>query len=147
MVTDPDIIDAYRHDRAMTVEPGRPLAVVRARTTDDVATTLRLADEHHTPVVTRGAGTGLSGGSAAIDESITLSTRAMTAIDIDPAAMIATVEPGALNAEVKAAAQEHGLWYPPDPSSFEICSIGGNLATNAGGLCCCLLYTSPSPRD
>lgn len=136
MVTDPDIIDAYRHDRAMTVEPGRPLAVVRARTTDDVATTLRLADEHHTPVVTRGAGTGLSGGSAAIDESITLSTRAMTAIDIDPAAMIATVEPGALNAEVKAAAQEHGLWYPPDPSSFEICSIGGNLATNAGGLCC-----------
>ena len=50
--------------------------------------------------------------------------------------MVAVVEPGALNAEVKAAAAEHGLWYPPDPSSFEICSIGGNLATNAGGLCC-----------
>ena len=46
------------------------------------------------------------------------------------------VEPGAFNAEVKAAAAEHGLWYPPDPSSYEICSIGGNIATNAGGLCC-----------
>ena len=50
--------------------------------------------------------------------------------------MVAVVQPGLLNAEVKAAAREHGLWYPPDPSSFEICSIGGNLATNAGGLCC-----------
>ena len=49
---------------------------------------------------------------------------------------MAVVEPGAFNAEVKAAAAEHGLWYPPDPSSFEICSIGGNVATNAGGLCC-----------
>jgi glycolate oxidase len=60
----------------------------------------------------------------------------MRAITIDPAGMTATVQPGLLNAEVKAAAREHGLWYPPDPSSFEICSIGGNLATNAGGLCC-----------
>jgi glycolate oxidase len=60
----------------------------------------------------------------------------MDTIAIDPAAMTATVRPGALNAEVKAAAAAHGLWYPPDPSSFEICSIGGNLATNAGGLCC-----------
>ncbi|MDZ7675916.1 MAG: FAD-linked oxidase C-terminal domain-containing protein [Acidimicrobiales bacterium] len=136
VMTDPDVMDAFRRDRAMTIEPGHPLAVVRARGTADVATTLRIADEHRIPVVTRGAGTGLSGGAAAIDGSITLSTRAMTDIDIDPGAMIATVRPGALNAEVKAAAAEHGLWYPPDPSSFEICSIGGNLATNAGGLCC-----------
>jgi glycolate oxidase len=60
----------------------------------------------------------------------------MRRIEVDPAAMLAVVEPGLLNAEVKAAARQHGLWYPPDPSSFEICSIGGNLATNAGGLCC-----------
>ena len=60
----------------------------------------------------------------------------MRAIEVDPPAMVAVVQPGLLNAEVKAAAREHGLWYPPDPSSFEICSIGGNLATNAGGLCC-----------
>ena len=55
---------------------------------------------------------------------------------IDPVTRIAVVEPGALNVEVKRAAAEHGLWYPPDPSSYEICSIGGNVATNAGGLCC-----------
>ncbi len=120
----------------MTVEPGHPLAVVRARSTADVSTTLRVADEHHLPVVTHGAGTGLSGGSAAIDGAITLSTRAMDEVTVDPGAMTATVRPGALNAEVKLAAAGHGLWYPPDPSSFEICSIGGNLATNAGGLCC-----------
>lgn len=120
----------------MTVEPGHPQAVVRARSTTDVSTTLRIADEHRVPVVTHGAGTGLSGGSTAIDGAITLSTRAMSAIEVDPASMTATVQPGALNAEVKAAAAERALWYPPDPSSFEICSIGGNLATNAGGLCC-----------
>lgn len=136
LVTNPDVMDAYRRDRAMTVEPGHPLAVVRARDTRDVSTTLRIANEHRTPVVTRGAGTGLSGGSAAIDDCITLSTSAMQSIDVDPAAMVAVVQPGLLNAEVKAAVAAHGLWYPPDPSSFEICSIGGNLATNAGGLCC-----------
>ena len=136
VVTDPDVMDSYRRDRAMTVDPGHPAAVVRARSTEDVSTTLRIADDHTVPVVTRGAGTGLSGGSAATDGCITLSTRAMTDVRIDPAAMLATVQPGALNAEVKAAAKVHDLWYPPDPSSFEICSIGGNLATNAGGLCC-----------
>lgn len=129
-------MDAFRRDRAMTVEPGHPLAVVRARSTDDVVTTMQVATECGVPVVTRGAGTGLSGGSSAIDDSITLSTRSMDAVSVDPAAMTAIVQPGALNAEVKRAAATHGLWYPPDPSSFEICSIGGNLATNAGGLCC-----------
>jgi glycolate oxidase len=87
-------------------------------------------------VVTRGAGTGLSGGAAAVEGCITLSTERLRAVTVDPAAMVAVVQPGLLNAEVKAAAAAHGLWYPPDPSSFEICSIGGNLATNAGGLCC-----------
>ncbi|MDE0803446.1 MAG: FAD-binding protein [Acidimicrobiales bacterium] len=136
LVTNPDVMDSFRRDRAMTVEPGHPLAVVRARDTADVSATLRIANDHGTPVVTRGAGSGLSGGSAAIDDCITLSTSAMRAIDVDPASMLAVVQPGLLNAEVKSAAAEHGLWYPPDPSSFEICSIGGNLATNAGGLCC-----------
>src|SRR5581483_1548664 len=136
LVLDPDIIEPYRYDRAETVVPGRPIAVVRARCTADVQAVMRIASAHRVPVVPRGAGTGLSGGSAAIDGCITLSTERMRAIEIDPAAMIATVEPGLLNAEVKAAGKEHGLWYPPDPSSFEICSIGGNLATNAGGLCC-----------
>lgn len=136
LVTDPDVMDAYRRDRALTIEPGHPVAVVRAGGVDDVATTLRVASAHRTPVVTRGAGTGLSGGSAAIDGCIVVSTRAMDRVDVDAAAMVAVVGPGALNVEVKAAAAAQGLWYPPDPSSFEICSIGGNLATNAGGLCC-----------
>lgn len=136
VVTDPDLIDGYRYDRAMTVRPGLPVAVVRAVTTAHVQTTLRIAARFGTPVVTRGAGTGLSGGSAAIDGCITLSTERMRGISVDPAAMLVRVQPGLLNSEVKAEARRYGLWYPPDPSSFEICSIGGNLATNAGGLCC-----------
>ena len=113
-----------------------PLALVRATSTGDVQATLRVASAHGIPVVPRGAGTGLSGGASAVDGAITLSTERMHAITIDPTAMVAVVQPGLLNAEVKAAASDHGLWSPPDPSSFEICSIGGNLATNAGGLCC-----------
>ncbi|MEQ1787266.1 MAG: FAD-linked oxidase C-terminal domain-containing protein [Acidimicrobiales bacterium] len=136
LVTDPDVVEAYRSDRASTVRSGMPIALVRATSTADVQATLRVATAHSIPVVPRGAGTGLSGGSSALDGAITLSTERMRAITVDPAAMVAVVQPGLLNAEVKAAAREHGLWYPPDPSSFEICSIGGNLATNAGGLCC-----------
>ena len=136
VVTDPDILDGYRYDRAMTVVPGKPYALVRPASTEEVQTVLRVATRLRVPVVTRGAGSGLSGGAAAIDGCITLSTERMRAISIDRAAMTATVQPGLLNAEVKAAARAEGLWYPPDPSSFEICSIGGNLATNAGGLCC-----------
>ena len=136
VVTDPDIIDAYRYDRAMTVQPGKPVAVVRASSTAEVQSAVRIAGAFATPIVTRGAGSGLSGGASAIDGCITISTERMRAVAIDRDAMVATVQPGLLNAELKAAAREHGLWYPPDPSSFEICSIGGNLATNAGGLCC-----------
>jgi len=136
VVTDGDIVDSYRFDRAETVVPGKPLAVVRATCTGDVQATLRVASTHGVPVVPRGAGTGLSGGSSAVDGCITLSTERMRRIEVDPAAMVATVQPGLLNVEVKEAARQHGLWYPPDPSSYEICSIGGNLATNAGGLCC-----------
>ncbi len=136
LITDPDIIDSYRFDRAMTVEPGMPVAVVRAASTSEVQATLRVASKLGVPVVARGAGTGLSGGSSAVNGCITLSTERMRHVEIDAAAMTATVGPGLLNAELKAAARAHGLWYPPDPSSFEICSIGGNLATNAGGLCC-----------
>ena len=136
VVVDPDVVEAYRHDRSSAPGPGVPVAVVRARSTADVQATLRIASEHRVAVVPRGAGTGLSGGSQAIDGCIVLSTERMRSISIDPLTMTATVQPGLLNAEVKAAAREHDLWYPPDPSSFEICSIGGNLATNAGGLCC-----------
>ncbi|HUW02856.1 MAG TPA: FAD-linked oxidase C-terminal domain-containing protein [Acidimicrobiales bacterium] len=136
VVVDPDVADQYRFDRALTIHPGVPSVVVRPASTDEVATTVRLADRFGVGVVTRGAGTGLSGGSAAVDGTITLSMDRMRSVSIDRAAMTATVQPGVLNVEVKQAARADGLWYPPDPSSFEICSIGGNLATNAGGLCC-----------
>src|SRR5207244_809439 len=101
-----------------------------------VQSVLRWASSHAVPVVPRGAGSGLSGGSTAVDGGIVLSLERMRRIEIDTAARVAVVEPGAFNAEVKAAAAAHSLWYPPDPSSYEICSIGGNIATNAGGLCC-----------
>ncbi|HVM10138.1 MAG TPA: FAD-linked oxidase C-terminal domain-containing protein [Acidimicrobiales bacterium] len=136
VVVDPDIVEGYRFDRAMTVVPGKPLAVVRPTSTSEVQAVVSIASRHRIPLVTRGAGSGLSGGASAIDGCITLSTERMRSVAIDRAAMTATVQPGLLNAELKAAARAEGLWYPPDPSSFEICSIGGNLATNAGGLCC-----------
>jgi glycolate oxidase len=136
LVTDPAVMDAYRRDRAATAPVGQPLAVIRAADVADVQAVMRVASRFGVPVVPRGAGTGLSGGSSAVDGGITVSTDRLRNCAIDPAAMTATVGPGLMNAEVKAAAAAHGLWYPPDPSSYEICSIGGNLATNAGGLCC-----------
>jgi glycolate oxidase len=136
VVTDPAITEGYRQDRAFDPSAGKPLAVVRPRRTEEVQTVLRWATAHRVPVVPRGAGSGLSGGATALDNGIVLSTEKMRDITVDPVTRTAVCQPGLFNAEVKKAAAEHGLWYPPDPSSFEICSIGGNIATNAGGLCC-----------
>lgn len=136
VVTDPDIVASYRQDRAADPDAGTALAVVRPRGTEDVQTIVRWAAANGVPVIPRGAGTGLSGGATAQDGSIVLSTERMRDITVDTATRTAVVQPGLLNAEVKKVVAEHGLWYPPDPSSFEICTIGGNIATNAGGLCC-----------
>ena len=136
VVTDPDITEGYRRDWAKDPDAGTPLAVVRAQSTEDVRAVMRWATEHNVAVVPRGAGSGLSGGATAVDGGIVLTTELMREITVDPVTRIAVVQPGLLNAEVKKAVAEHGLWYPPDPSSFEMCSIGGNAATNAGGLCC-----------
>jgi glycolate oxidase len=136
LVTDPDAMAGYRWDRALDPDAGTPLVVVKAASTQEVQTAVRFAARHGIPVVPRGAGSGLSGGSSAQDGCMVISLERMRAIVVDPITRTAIAEPGAFNAEVKAAAREHGLWYPPDPSSFEFCSIGGNVATNAGGLCC-----------
>lgn len=133
---DADTMAAYRWDRANAPDAGTPLAVVRVASTEDVQDVVRIASRHRVPVIVRGAGSGLSGGSTAVDGCIVVSTERMRGIQVDPSTRTAWVEPGALNADVKKAAAEQGLWYPPDPSSFEFCSIGGNIATNAGGLCC-----------
>ena len=90
-----------------------------------------------TPIVPRGAGTGLSGGANAVDGCVVLDLSRMTAIrDIDVDNLTCVVEPGVVNDDLKAAVAEHGLWYPPDPASAPWSTIGGNAATNAGGLCC-----------
>jgi glycolate oxidase len=136
VVTDPAVTEGYRQDRAFDPSAGKPLAVVRPQRTEEVQTVLRWASEHRVPVVTRGAGSGLSGGATAVDNGIVLSTEKMRDIVVDPVTRTAVCQPGLFNAEVKKTVAEYGLWYPPDPSSYEICSIGGNIATNAGGLCC-----------
>jgi glycolate oxidase len=137
VVTDRDIVEAYRRDQTSWSEPGTPLAVVLPRTTDEVAAILRAASAHRAPVVPRGAGSGLSGGASAVDGCVVLSLTRMNAVlDVDAAEQLIVVQPGVLTADVAAAAASAGLWYPPDPASIEFCSIGGNVATNAGGLCC-----------
>lgn len=134
---DPAAMAAYRHDQCLFAEAGLPLAVVHASTVDDVVATLKIANSTATPVVTRGAGTGLAGAANAVDGCIVLSTAGLnTIIEIDPLARTATVQPGVINGDLDRAAREHGLWYAPDPGSRGISSIGGNLATNAGGMCC-----------
>src|SRR5215218_8226497 len=136
VVTDPAITEGYRQDRALDPSAGKPLAVVRPLTTEHVQIVMRWASAHRIAVVPRGAGSGLSGGATALDDGIVLSTEKMRDITVDPVTRTAVCQPGLFNAEVKRAVAQHDLWYPPDPSSFRICSIGGNIATNAGGLCC-----------
>ena len=136
VISDEARTSKYRQDRARDPRAGQPLAVVRAESTSDVQDVMRWATRHRIGVVPRGAGTGLSGGATARDDCIVLSTERMRTFSIDSQLRIATTQPGLLNGELKEAVAAEGLWYPPDPSSFEICSIGGNIATNAGGLCC-----------
>jgi glycolate oxidase len=134
--TDPVSCENYRFDWSRDPTAGVPIAVVRPSNSSEVGAAIRWAAEHRVPVVPRGAGSGLSGGASAVSGGIVLSLERMRSVEIDVAARVAVVEAGAFNVDVKAAAAQHGLWYPPDPSSYKICSIGGNIATNAGGLCC-----------
>jgi glycolate oxidase len=136
-IGDRDVLERYRFDQALWGRPGVPLAVVRPTSTEEVVVLARWSARRGIPLVPRGAGTGLSGGAAAIDGAVVVSFERMTKIvEIDAAAQLAVVQPGVLNGVLKDAAREIGLWYPPDPSSYDISTIGGNVATNAGGLCC-----------
>lgn len=134
---DPDVVAKYQHDEAEWAPYAAPLAVVRPRTALEVQAVVRACLDHDTAVVTRGAGTGLSGGANATDGCVVLALEGMNAIkEIDPLERYAVVEPGVVNDHLRAACAEHGLWYPPDPASSPWSTIGGNVATNAGGLCC-----------
>jgi glycolate oxidase len=126
-----------RADRSGHAAVGLPLAVVHAESVDDVQQTLRIATATRTPVVVRGAGTGLAGAANAGEGEIVLSLRRMDAVlEVRPDDLLAVVEPGILNADLNAHLAAQGLWWPPDPASRDISTVGGNIATGAGGLLC-----------
>ncbi|MET9548665.1 FAD-linked oxidase C-terminal domain-containing protein [Streptomyces sp. NPDC006627] len=137
VLTDPDVTSAYSHDMASFCAAGVPAVVVLPRTVEQVQHVMRTATELRVPVVPQGARTGLSGAANASDGCIVLSLVKMDRIlEISPVDRIAVVEPGVVNAALSRAVGEHGLYYPPDPSSWEMCTIGGNIGTASGGLCC-----------
>jgi glycolate oxidase len=137
IATHPATLAGLRRDQAATIDAGMPAAVAFPVTTDEVSAMLRLASRRGVPVVPRGAGSGLAGGANATDGCLVLSLARMDRIlEIDRDDLVAVVQPGVLNGRLASAVAEIGLSYAPDPSSFEISSIGGNLATNAGGLRC-----------
>ena len=134
---DPDVVESYSSDRAIFEEGGTASILVMPRTTDEVVAAVEAANAADVPIVPRGAGTGLTGGSNAVDDCMMLSLHRMKAIlEIDTVNRMCRVQPGVINSDLKAEVAKLGLFYPPDPASVEISSIGGNVATNAGGLCC-----------
>src|SRR5580698_158127 len=137
LVVDPDVLAAISHDEAEWAPVGQAVAGVRARTEAEVRHVVRACAEFGAPVVPRGAGTGLSGGANATDGSVVLDLSRMNQVlAIDQDNMTCIVQPGLVNNDLKAAVAACGLWYPPDPASAPWSTIGGNVATNAGGLCC-----------
>ncbi|THA34025.1 FAD-binding protein [Streptomyces sp. A1277] len=137
VLTDPDLLAFHRRDAADLCTAGTPLAVVRPRDTAEVAATVRVAAAHGVPVVPQGARTGLTGAANAVDGALVVSLTGLDRIiEIDPAERIAVVQPGVVNADLHRAAAAHGLAYPPDPGSWESSTMGGNVSTDAGGMCC-----------
>jgi glycolate oxidase len=137
LVTDRDVVAGFVHDEAKWSKYGAPLAVVCPQSATEVQAVVAACLRHRVPIVARGAGTGTSGGANAVDGCVVLSTERMTAIKhIDRVEGLAVVEPGVVNQDLRTACAEYGLWYPPDPASAQLSTIGGNVATNAGGLCC-----------
>ena len=122
---------------ALSVYKEMPRLVVMPASTEEVQKVMRLCSDHRVPVVVRGAGTGLSGGALPHPDGVLLTlTRLSRIIDIDPEARMARVQPGVRNLEISEACDQYGLFYAPDPSSQIACSIGGNVAENAGGVHC-----------
>lgn len=135
--TDPAALEAARADKSGHAAAGSPVAIVHAASVADVQATMRIASATGTPVVIRGAGTGLAGGANAGAGEIVLSMRGMDRIlEVRADDLLAVVEPGILNADLNDALVAHGLWWAPDPASRAISTVGGNIATGAGGLLC-----------
>lgn len=137
VLTAPEHTAAYTRDASMLTPDGAPLAVVLPETTDQVAHTLAWAHAYRVPVSIRGGGTGLAGGAVSYQDGIVLAFDRMNKIlAIDPENKLADVQPGLITADLDAAAREHGLFFAPDPASATTSTVGGNIATNAGGLRC-----------
>lgn len=137
LTTDPALLEAARADRSGWVAAGSPRAIVNARSVEHVQATLRAASEFRVPVVPRGAGTGLAGGANGTDGSLVLDVSGMNRIlEISAEDQLAVVEPGVVNSDLNAALEPFGLFFAPDPASKAISTVGGNIATNAGGLLC-----------
>jgi glycolate oxidase len=137
LIVDPDITRSLSHDEAEWAPAGEPMGLIRATSSDQVAAGVRICASFGVPVTARGAGTGLSGGANAIDGGMIIALDRLNEIRlIDPLERLAVVQAGVINDELRAAAAEQGLWYPPDPASSPWSTIGGNIATNAGGVCC-----------
>jgi len=135
--TSPDALYTYANDLSRLKPEGVPLAVVLATSTEDVQQALEVANRHRIPVSVRGAGSGLSGGAVGYTGGLVISLDRMNRIvSLNPADRLAVVEPGVITADLDAAARQHGLFFPPDPASSRISTVGGNIATNAGGLRC-----------
>ncbi|MCW4386247.1 FAD-binding protein [Salinibacterium sp. SYSU T00001] len=128
---------AYDRDLSDGTGHGAPLAVALPTSTEQVAALVKAAGRHGAPIVPQGARTGLAGGANAVDGCLVLSLERMTRIvEVDVADQVATVEAGVLTFDLATAAEKVGLFYPPDPGSWQTSTIGGNVATNAGGMRC-----------
>ena len=137
VISDPSVTPTYSRDQAPFAHSEPPIAVVLARDIETVSQLLAFANQRQIPVVTRGGGSGLAGGANSTAQSIVLSLEKMNAIlEIDQKNLIARVQAGVINSDLDKAAKELGLTYLPDPASREWSTIGGNVATNAGGMCC-----------
>jgi glycolate oxidase len=137
LISDPDITTSYSRDQAPFASAAAPFAVLLARSSSEISIVLKYANENSIPVVTRGAGSGLSGGANSTAGSLVISLEKMNQIiEIDTANQIARVQAGVINLDLDTAAKEFGLAYLPDPASRDWSSLGGNAATNAGGMCC-----------
>ncbi|HEY4456059.1 MAG TPA: FAD-linked oxidase C-terminal domain-containing protein [Pseudonocardiaceae bacterium] len=137
VLTDADVTASYQRDMMPLAPYGRALAVVLPVDVAGVQETVRACAAAGVPIVPRGAGSGLSGAANAIDGCVVLALTKMNEIlEIDADNRLAVVQPGVVNLDFRNAVEKHGLFYPPDPSSYDWCTIGGNLSTNAGGLCC-----------
>jgi glycolate oxidase len=137
VVVDPAVTLGYSRDMMPLAPSGRPLAVVLPTSTAEVVAIVKICAAHGVPIVPRGAGSGLSGAANAVDGGVTVVMTRMNAIlEIDEGNRLAVVQPGVVNLDFRKAVESRGLFYAPDPSSYDWCTLGGNLATNAGGLCC-----------